>query len=125
MRGSAIKSIDYSRTEPTSFAKANVSNLKTVVVGAGALGNEVVKALGLLGCGEALIVDPDVIERHNLTRSLLFRTDEAVGRNKAVSLMAACQHYFPDTRWSAMATEIVDVGSERIAESDILFSCVD
>ena len=124
MRGSAIKSIDYSRTEP-SFARANVSKLKTVVAGAGALGNEVVKALGLLGCGEVLIVDPDVVERHNLTRSLLFRTDEAVGQSKAVSLMAACQHYFPDTRWTSMATEIVDAGSERIAESDILFSCVD
>jgi adenylyltransferase/sulfurtransferase len=122
MRGT---SIDYSRTEPTSFAKANVSHLKTVVVGAGALGNEVVKALGLLGCGEVLIVDPDVIERHNLTRSVLLRTDEAVGQSKALSLMEACRHYFPDTRWTAMTTEIVDVGSERIAESDIIFSCVD
>lgn len=125
MRGSIVESVDYSRTEHTGFAKFKVSPLKTVVVGAGALGNEVSKALGLLGCGEVLIIDPDIVERHNLTRSVLFRTEEAIGRNKAVSLAAACRHYFPDTVWTAIDTEIVDTGSERIAQCDIVFSCVD
>lgn len=125
MRVPIARSIDYSRTQPTTFAKATVSTLKTAVVGAGALGNEVAKALGLLGCGAVVIIDPDVIECHNLTRSVLFRTEEAVGRSKAVSLVASCQHYFPDTLWTGIATEIADAGSERIAECDIIFSCVD
>ena len=125
MRGSTVESIDFSKTEKTILAKSKVRSLKTVVAGAGALGNEVVKALGLLGCGEVLIVDPDVIEPHNLTRSVLFRTEEAVGQSKAVSLAAACRHYFPDTLWTAMPMEIADVGLQRIAESDMIFSCVD
>jgi adenylyltransferase/sulfurtransferase len=125
MRDSATWSVDYSSTEHTGIARSKVGSLKTVVVGAGALGNEVTQALGLLGCGEVFIVDPDVIERHNLTRSVLFRTEEAIGGNKAVILAAGCQHYFPETLWTAMPTEIADSGLERIAESDIIFSCVD
>ena len=44
-----------------------------LVVGAGALGNEIIKNLALAGLGNLLIIDPDTIETHNLTRSVLFR----------------------------------------------------
>ncbi len=125
VRGTEVQFVDYSGTERVTLAKINVSRLKTVVVGAGALGNEVVKALGLLGCGEVLIVDPDVVEPHNLTRSVLFRTEEAVGQSKAMLLTAACRHYFPETSWTAAPTEVADTGSEWVAESDLIFGCVD
>lgn len=117
--------VDYSRAEQTSFPRARVRQLKLVIVGAGAIGNEVAKALGLLGCGEVVIIDPDAVERHNLTRSVLFRTEIAVGTNKAMSLAMACRHYFPDTVWTALETEVADAGSQWIAESNLVFSCVD
>ena len=44
-----------------------------LVVGAGALGNEVLKNLALLGVGYIHVVDFDRIEESNLTRSVLFR----------------------------------------------------
>jgi adenylyltransferase/sulfurtransferase len=125
MRDTVVQLVDHSRTAQTSFANLCLADLRTVVVGAGALGNEVAKALGLLGCGEVLIVDPDTIESHNLTRSVLFRTESAVGEGKAVSLAEACRHYFPDTVWTASTTEIGDTGSAYLAKSDIIFSCVD
>src|SRR4026209_2444213 len=53
-----------------------------LVVGAGALGNEVAKNLALLGVGHIWIVDFDRIETTNLTRSALFRGSD-VGEWKA------------------------------------------
>ena len=54
-----------------------VKNAKVMVVGAGALGNEVLKNLALFGVGNIYIVDFDTIEYSNLTRSVLFREDDA------------------------------------------------
>lgn len=59
-----------------------IQNAKIMVVGAGALGNELVKNLTLLGIGNILILDMDSIENSNLTRSVLFRRND-VGRYKA------------------------------------------
>lgn len=44
-----------------------------MVVGCGALGNEVLKNLVLFGIEHIVIVDFDTIEPSNLTRSILFR----------------------------------------------------
>src|SRR5947209_7959404 len=44
-----------------------------IVGGAGALGNEVLKNLALLGVGRVFVCDRDTIETSNLTRSVLFR----------------------------------------------------
>ncbi|MDQ3441704.1 MAG: ThiF family adenylyltransferase, partial [Planctomycetota bacterium] len=56
---------------------------KVLVVGAGALGNEIVKNLALLGIGNILIADKDRIEHSNLSRSVLYRAADA-GMPKAV-----------------------------------------
>ena len=116
---------DYSRLEQTAFAQACVGDLEAVVVGAGALGNEAVKALGLLGVKRVLVVDPDVVEPSNLTRSVLFRKADYVGCNKAEALVRAAAPLFPDTEFSAVATEIADAGFGRLANASLLFSCVD
>jgi len=116
---------DYSRLNGTPFSRGAVASKRAVVVGAGALGNEVVKALGLLGVDKVLIVDPDVVEPSNLTRSVLFRTPRAAGRNKALVLAEASSGHFPDTAWRALGCEFADVGFEEIAAADLVFSCVD
>ena len=59
------------------FKKDKVKNARVLVAGAGALGNEVVKNLALFGIGHIFIVDFDTIEITNLTRSILFREDDA------------------------------------------------
>src|SRR5258706_15167955 len=59
-----------------------VRDTRILVIGAGALGNEILKLLALIGSGWTLVYDPDRIERSNLSRSVLFReTDE--GGHKA------------------------------------------
>src|SRR5438876_12352743 len=49
---------------------------KVLVVGAGALGNEVLKNLALLGVGTVYVIDLDDVEPPNLPRSVLFRAED-------------------------------------------------
>lgn len=61
---------------------------KILVVGAGALGNEILKNLALLGIGNILVLDMDKVENSNLSRSVLFRsTDEGLSKAQAAAAM--------------------------------------
>ena len=64
------------------FPQDLIRKSRFAVVGAGAVGNEVIKNLALLGAGEIDIFDFDMIEIHNLTRSALFRESD-IGLSKA------------------------------------------
>ena len=47
-----------------------------LVVGAGALGNELLKNLALLGVGTIVVIDLDAVENSNLSRCVLFRESD-------------------------------------------------
>ena len=55
-----------------------LKNATIMVVGAGAIGNELIKNLTLLGIGRILIYDMDSIENTNLTRSVLYGAKDVV-----------------------------------------------
>src|SRR5947209_10671168 len=55
---------------------------RALVIGAGALGNEILKNLALLGVGNVFVADLDRVENANLSRSVLFR-EEDCGQPKA------------------------------------------
>ncbi len=73
---------------------------KILVVGSGALGNEIIKDLALAGIGNIIIIDSDTIETHNLTRSVLFRSSD-LGRGKAEVAAEAARGIEPalNVRW--------------------------
>src|SRR2546423_3331109 len=71
-----------------------VAAARILVIGAGALGNEVIKNLALLGVGHILIVDMDRIEASNLSRSILFREKDE-GHFKAATAAAAAREIYP------------------------------
>jgi adenylyltransferase/sulfurtransferase len=71
------------------FKAQKVNNAKVMVVGAGALGNEVLKNLTLFGIGNIVVVDFDTVEQSNLSRSILFRSADA--DNKSYKATAAAQ----------------------------------
>jgi molybdopterin/thiamine biosynthesis adenylyltransferase len=54
---------------------------KALVVGAGALGNEVAKNLAMMGVRLLAVADRDTVEMANLTRSIFFRERDH-GRTK-------------------------------------------
>lgn len=70
------------------FKKEKVKNARVLVVGAGALGNEVVKDLALFGVGHIFVVDFDQIEISNLTRSVLFREEDAYAHAYKAEIVA-------------------------------------
>jgi len=50
-----------------------VRRSRVLMVGAGAVGNEVCKNLGMLGVGKIVLVDPDRVATSNLNRCVFFR----------------------------------------------------
>ena len=87
----------YARLEAIPWwDQARLRSARILVIGAGALGNEVIKNLALLGIGEIAVADMDRIELHNLTRSALFRAADA-GREKAVVIAERARELSPDT----------------------------
>src|SRR5437016_14635599 len=70
---------------------------KIVVIGAGALGNEIVKNLALLGVGNLFIADMDRVENSNLSRSILYREKDN-GTLKASAAARAAKEIYPDIK---------------------------
>jgi adenylyltransferase/sulfurtransferase len=105
--------------------QARVQAACVVVVGAGALGNEVLKNLALLGVGTILIVDMDTVEAANLTRSLLFRAGDA-GRPKAMAAAAGVRALNPEVRAIPFHGDITrDVGLGVFRRADVVIGCLD
>lgn len=71
-----------------------LASARVLVVGAGALGNEILKNLALLGVGNIFVVDLDNVEVSNLSRSILFREKDR-GRSKAKVAAEAIREVYP------------------------------
>ena len=71
-----------------------LSSSTALVLGVGALGNEIIKNLCLLGIGHIRIVDLDVVENSNLSRSPLFRQRHE-GMAKARAAAQSARELFP------------------------------
>lgn len=104
-----------------------VQNAKIMVVGAGALGNEVLKNLALMNVGNILIVDFDTIEYSNLCRSVLFRGSD-VKQHKLKSEVAAqrIQEINPNIKVMTISGDIgIDVGLGVFRNMDVIIGCLD
>jgi molybdopterin/thiamine biosynthesis adenylyltransferase len=98
---------------------------RALVAGAGALGNEVVKSLTLMGSRLVAIVDRDTVEVANLTRSIFFREPDH-GRLKAEVLSARLRELNPDVEALPIPGDIQDVvGLGLVRRFDMIFSCFD
>ena len=96
-----------------------------LVVGAGALGNEVLKNLTLVGIGRIIVIDMDEIEDSNLTRSVLFRARDR-GKSKAKAAADACRDINPDTEITAIHGNVLtDLGLGVFRDVDVVIGCLD
>jgi adenylyltransferase/sulfurtransferase len=102
-----------------------LAGARVLVVGAGALGNEICKNLALLGVGRVMVVDMDTIEDTNLTRSVLFRHSDC-GQPKAEVVARAMQDINPDVRAQPVVGNVLyDLGAGVFREMDIVFGALD
>jgi adenylyltransferase/sulfurtransferase len=70
--------------------QSKIANCRLLVVGAGALGNEILKNAALLGFRKVVVIDLDRIDESNLSRTVLYREDD-VGKFKSdVAARAYC-----------------------------------
>lgn len=109
------------------FEQQRVSAAHVMVVGCGALGNEVLKNLVLLGVEHIVVVDFDSVEMGNLSRSVLFSRADAEAHRLKVDVVAE--------RIKAMNAAIevhticgdvaYDVGLGLVKRMDVVIGCVD
>jgi molybdopterin/thiamine biosynthesis adenylyltransferase len=96
-----------------------------LVIGAGALGNEVVKNLAMLGLGYVVVVDMDLVETSNLSRSVLFREGDE-GKAKAVCAALAAQGIFPAIQVRPLVGNVLaDVGLGHFRWADVVIGALD
>jgi molybdopterin/thiamine biosynthesis adenylyltransferase len=107
------------------WSQERLSGSRVLVVGAGALGNEAVKNLSLLGIGSMVIVDMDRIERSNLSRSVLFRElDE--GQAKAEVAAREARAIYPDGEVVPIVGNVLaDVGLGVFRWANVVVGCLD
>ena len=105
--------------------QARLARAKVLVVGAGALGNEIVKNLAMLGVGNVLIADMDRIENSNLSRSILYREKDN-GRFKAEVAAEAARDVYPAMRSHAFVGNVVyDLGIGVFRWADVVIGGLD
>ena len=102
-----------------------LAEASVVVIGAGALGNEVIKLLALLGIGHVLVVDFDVVSRSNLTRMVLFREGD-VGKSKVEVAVQRARELNPEIEIRGIHGDLrIDVGLGEFRAADLVFGCLD
>jgi molybdopterin-synthase adenylyltransferase len=107
------------------FSQELVSSLRIGVVGAGAIGNEVIKNLLLMGVGNIDVYDFDTAELSNLTRSVFLRETD-IGLNKAQAVVNRANELHPNTRMRALAGPIDRTLSlQQFAHYDMVIAAVD
>ncbi len=107
------------------WEREKVADAKVMVVGAGALGNEVVKNLALMGVGHIFIVDFDTIELANLSRSILFRESDS-GRKKSEVAAARVKEINPNVHVQYFHGDITTaLGLGIFRRMDVIIGCLD
>ncbi len=102
-----------------------VRNATALVIGAGALGNEVLKNLALMGIGRIIIADFDTIEDSNLSRSVLFREKDR-GRRKVDVAAEAVKALNPDVEVMTWHGDInFELGLGVFRHVDVIIGCLD
>lgn len=98
---------------------------KIVLVGVGAIGNEVLKNLALLGVGNVLVADFDTIEHSNLSRSVLFRAEDC-GHSKAEVAARRAVEIYPQMRAHPFSGNVVyDLGLGVYRWADVILGGLD
>ena len=111
----------------TGFRQDQVSAARVMVVGCGALGNEVLKNLVLMGVTHIVAVDFDVVETGNLSRSILFSKADAEKRRRKVEVVEErLRQINPSVDIRTIHGDIAyDIGLGLVRQMDVIIGCVD
>lgn len=115
-RSRRIRWLDMGRVQAARF----------LVVGAGALGNEVVKDLVLAGARRITLVDMDHVVRTNLNRCVLFRDGDSTERRfKAEVVAERAMELDPGTDVQPFVGRVEELPETSWKEHDVVLGCLD
>jgi len=115
----------YSRLELLSWWKQSVmKNSRILVVGCGALGNEIIKNLTMLGAGHIYAVDSDKVEKSNLTRSVLLRAEDE-GKSKAETVCLRAKEINSEVELKFYTGNVFELGLGVFRKMDMVICGLD
>lgn len=105
--------------------QARLGGAGVVVVGLGALGNEVARILALSGVGRMVLCDPDRVEISNLSRCGLFREAD-IGARKVEAAARSLAELAPACRLDSRPLPLVHgVGLAELRDAELVVACLD
>lgn len=105
--------------------QSRLATARVLVIGAGALGNEIIKNLALLGVGQVFVADLDRIEHSNLSRSVLYREMDN-GLSKAEVAVRAAQNIYPQIAAHYFIGDVIhDMGMGAFRWADVVLGGLD
>ena len=117
----------YSRTRRVSeLNHQSIMQSELCVVGAGALGNEVLKNIVLYGAKRLTIVDRDRVESSNLGRCFLFTSEDAAAGIMKVDAARRSLHAInDDVEIESRACDARELDGSFFRQFDAVVGCVD
>lgn len=109
------------------FDQKRIQAAHIMVVGCGALGNEVLKNLVLMGVEHITVVDFDIVEVGNLSRSVLFTKADADAKRLKTDVVAErLKKMNPAVEVKTICGDITyEVGLALIRKMNVVIGCVD
>ncbi|MBI4406437.1 ThiF family adenylyltransferase [Candidatus Micrarchaeota archaeon] len=108
------------------WKQEQVENSRACVVGAGALGNEVVKNLLQLGVRQLTVVDFDTVVKANLNRCVFFTEEDAENKTlKAEAIGIAGQKLNSTATITPVIKNVETLDDKFFAGFDVVFGCLD
>lgn len=98
---------------------------RVLVVGAGGLGSAVLQQLAAAGIGAITIIDPDIVELHNLNRQCI-HNENTIGRPKVDSAKEYMQNFNSEITIHTIADRF-DLSNAQalMQDADIVVDCTD
>ena len=109
------------------WSQEKIGQAKIMVVGAGAIGNETLKNLALLGVRNIFIVDFDTISKSNLSRTVLFRrsdVDKKKSQIAAERIRDLCLADNPNIDWFH-GDLVWELGTGVYRDMNLVLGCLD
>jgi molybdopterin/thiamine biosynthesis adenylyltransferase len=123
--------LDMSREEAAGYDVGTLARAKVLIIGAGALGQSLASVLALSQIGDLSLVDFDVFEPSNATRSPFFPTEADRTRFGVHKAAIVANKLREQTSWSDRprlqyaCTHVQSLGDVPFRESSVVVSAVD
>lgn len=120
----------FSRERLAGYDPSRMQSGLPLIVGVGALGNNILQTFALSGAGNVRIIDPQTVSRSNLPRSPMFRRntfDSARDRFKAkeAAITFLQQSYADAPSVEYAVAEVQDLGFGAFTDVSVIISAVD